>query len=204
MKQLEAGHSETLAAYLGTMARFHNYSFGNILQIARQRPTATRVAGFSAWKELGRFVKRGEKGIQILAPVTGYRRRKDEAEGETDSKPQPVLMGFRAVYVFDYAQTEGVDLPELEHTIGGEVGSNRDRLVAFLAQQNIALELTRTSPRRWASPTAAGSPCCPVSRRPRSSPRWYTRRRTYVVFAVMLRSGCEGASSLGLLILDTT
>jgi hypothetical protein len=46
-------------------------------------------------------VKRGEKGIQILAPVTGYRRRKDEAEGETDSKPQPVLMGFRAVYVFD-------------------------------------------------------------------------------------------------------
>jgi len=71
MKQLEAGHSETLAAYLGTMARFHNYSFGNILQIARQRPTATRVAGFSAWKELGRFVKKGEKGIQILAPVTG-------------------------------------------------------------------------------------------------------------------------------------
>jgi N-terminal domain of anti-restriction factor ArdC len=142
MKQLEAGHSETLAAYLGTMARFHNYSFGNILQIARQRPTATRVAGFSAWKELGRFVKRGEKGIQILAPVTGYRRTKDEAEGETDSKPQPVLMGFRAVYVFDYAQTEGVDLPELEHTISGEVGGNRDRLIAFLAQQNIALELS--------------------------------------------------------------
>jgi antirestriction protein ArdC len=141
MKQLEAGHSETLAAYLGTMARFHNYSFGNILQIARQRPTATRVAGFSAWKELGRFVKRGEKGIQILAPVTGYRRRKDEAERETDSKPQPVLMGFRAVYVFDYEQTEGVDLPELEHTISGEVGGNRDRLIAFLAQQNIALEL---------------------------------------------------------------
>ena len=46
-------------------------------------------------------MKRGEKGIQILAPVTGYRRRKDEAEGDTDSKPQPVLMGFRAVYVFD-------------------------------------------------------------------------------------------------------
>jgi hypothetical protein len=131
----------TTQSDLGTMARFHNYSFGNILQIARQRPTATRVAGFSAWKELGRFVKRGEKGIQILAPVTGYRRRKDETEGETDSKPQPVLMGFRAVYVFDYAQTEGVDLPELEHTIGGEVGSNRDRLVSFLARQKIALEL---------------------------------------------------------------
>jgi hypothetical protein len=144
MQQLEAGHSETLAAYLGTMARFHNYSFGNILQIARQRPTATRVAGFSAWKELGRFVKRGEKGIQILAPVTGYRRRKDEAEGETDCKPQPVLMGFRAVYVFDYEQTEGADLPELEHTISGEVGGNRDRLIAFLVKQNIALELSES------------------------------------------------------------
>jgi hypothetical protein len=116
MKQLEAGHSETLAAYLGTMARFHNYSFGNILQIARQRPTATRVAGFSAWKELGRFVKRGEKGIQILAPVTGYRRRKDEAEGETDSKPQPVLMGFRAVFVSPFAAIQSGLAPAASRT----------------------------------------------------------------------------------------
>jgi hypothetical protein len=68
---------------------------------ALQRPGATRVAGFGAWKELGRFVKRGEKGIQILAPVVGYRRRKDDAEQEGDTKPQPVLMGFRAVFVFD-------------------------------------------------------------------------------------------------------
>jgi hypothetical protein len=51
-----------------------------------------------------------------------------------------VLIGFRAVYVFDYAQTEGVDLPELNHAISGDVGDNRDRLLAFLAQQNIALE----------------------------------------------------------------
>ncbi|MGC2162273.1 MAG: ArdC family protein [Silvibacterium sp.] len=140
IEQLEAGHSETLANYLGAMARFHSYSFGNILQIARQRPTATRVAGYSAWKELGRFVKKGEKGIQILAPVVGYRRRKDDAEQETEGKPQPVLIGFRAVYVWDYAQTEGADLPEFNHAISGEVGGNRDRLLAFLAQQNIALE----------------------------------------------------------------
>ena len=144
IQQLEAGHSETLAAYLGAMARFHNYSFGNILQIARQRPSATRVAGIRTWNELGRFVKKGEKGIQILAPVTGYRRRKAEAEqdaaADTETKPQPVLIGFRAVYVFDYAQTEGVDLPEIEHTISGEVGGNRDRLIDFLAQQNIKLE----------------------------------------------------------------
>jgi hypothetical protein len=142
IQQLEAGHSETLANYLGAMARFHNYSFGNILQIARQRPTATRVAGFGTWKELGRFVKRGQKGIQILAPVVGYRRRKDDTEQETesDSKPQRVLIGFRAVYVWDYEQTDGADLPELNHTISGDVGGNHDRLTAFLAAQNIALE----------------------------------------------------------------
>jgi hypothetical protein len=142
IQQLDAGHSETLANYLGAMARFHNYSFGNILQIARQRPTATRVAGFGTWKELGRFVKRGEKGIQILAPVVGYRRRKDETEQETesDAKPQRVLIGFRAVYVWDYAQTDGADLPELNHTISGDVGGNHDRLMEFLAAQNIALE----------------------------------------------------------------
>src|SRR5579863_10285796 len=52
IRQLEAGKSETLTAYLAAMARFHNYSFGNILAIARQRPTATKVAGFNTWKEM--------------------------------------------------------------------------------------------------------------------------------------------------------
>src|ERR1700691_70126 len=67
--QLEAGHSHALTAYLNAMSRFHNYSFGNVLEIARQMPTATRVAGFWAWKQLGRFVKSGEKGIRILASI---------------------------------------------------------------------------------------------------------------------------------------
>ena len=143
IQQLEAGKSETLTAYLNAMARFHSYSFGNILQIARQRPTATRVAGIRTWNEMGRFVKKGEKGIQILAPMMGYRRRKStdgESEEEPGSKPQSVLIGFRAVYVFDVAQTEGTDLPEFEHSVTGEVGEHRDRLIDFLAQQNIALE----------------------------------------------------------------
>jgi len=144
IQQLEAGKSEALTAYLSAMARFHNYSFGNILAIARQRPSATRVAGFGTWKEMGRFVKKGEKGIQILAPMIGYRRKKDDAEQDRDAsaKPQPMLIGFHAVYVFDVAQTEGEDLPEFEHNITGEVGARRDRLIAFLAQQNIALEFS--------------------------------------------------------------
>ena len=104
LKQLEEGKSEALTAYLGAMARFHNYSFGNILAIARQRPTATRVAGIRTWNELGRFVKKGEKGIQILAPIVGHRRRKDaadESNADQEAKPTPVLIGFRAVYVFE-------------------------------------------------------------------------------------------------------
>src|ERR1700690_2028495 len=127
LEQLEAGKSETLTAYLPAMARFHAYSFGNIMAIARQRPTATRVAGFGTWKEMGRFVKKGEKGIQILAPMIGYRRKKDDANQDPDgsAKPQTMLIGFRAVYVFDVAQTEGEDLPEFEHNITGEVGVHR-------------------------------------------------------------------------------
>ena len=71
IEQLEQGHSEGLTAYLTAMGRFHNYSFGNILEIARQKPDATRVAGLYAWNQLGRKVKKGERGIRILAPVIG-------------------------------------------------------------------------------------------------------------------------------------
>jgi len=144
IEQVRAGKSETLTAYLAAMARFHNYSFGNILAIARAKPTATRVAGYGTWRELGRFVKRGEKGIPILAPIVGYRRRKNAADEEQganqEAKPAPVLIGFRVVHVFDVSQTEGEDLPEFDRTITGEVGAYRDRLIDFLAQQNIALE----------------------------------------------------------------
>jgi len=75
IEQLEQGHSEALTAYLTAMGRFHNYSFGNILEIARQKPDATRVAGLYAWNQLGRKVKKGEHGIRILAPVIGVRPR---------------------------------------------------------------------------------------------------------------------------------
>ncbi|HEY6764904.1 MAG TPA: ArdC family protein [Candidatus Sulfotelmatobacter sp.] len=71
---LESGESEVLTQYLNAMARFHHYSFGNIMLIARQKPQATNVAGIRTWNSLGRFVKRGEKGILILAPMVGYRK----------------------------------------------------------------------------------------------------------------------------------
>ena len=99
IEQLEAGHSDALTAYLTAMGRFHNYSFGNILEIVRQKPDATRVAGMYAWNQLGRRVKKGEKGIQILAPMIGVKRKKDaEAEQDITKQNVPVLVGFRAVY----------------------------------------------------------------------------------------------------------
>src|SRR6202790_3138467 len=81
IEQLEAGHSEGLTAYLTAMGKFHNYSFGNILEIARQMSSASRVAGMYAWNQLGRKVKKGQKGIRILAPMLGTKRKNDsEAE----------------------------------------------------------------------------------------------------------------------------
>ena len=140
IQQVQAGKSDTLTAYLAAMARFRSYSFSNILAIVRARPDATRVAGIRTWNELGRFVKRGEKGIPILAPMIGYRRRNRDADEEAaDAKQQPVLIGFRVVHVFDISSTDGVPLPEPAKATG-DVGPYRDRLIEFLASQNIALE----------------------------------------------------------------
>ena len=142
IEQLEAGHSDALTAYLDAMSRFHNYSFGNILEIARQRPTATRVAGLYAWNQLGRKVKKGEKGIRILAPIVGIKRKKDEdAEKDITKQNTRVLVGFRNAYVFDVEQTEGAELPALRE-MSGSVGDNRDRLVSFIEQQGIELAFT--------------------------------------------------------------
>ncbi len=141
IEQLEQGHSDALTAYLTAMGRFHNYSFGNILEIARQKPNATRVAGLYAWNQLGRKVKKGEHGIRILAPMIGIRRKKDsEAEKDIRTQNQAVLVGFRSAYVFDVSQTEGKELPELSARVTGNVGEYRERLVDFVISQGISLE----------------------------------------------------------------
>jgi hypothetical protein len=139
IEQLEAGQSDALTNYLTAMGRFHNYSFGNVLEIARQMPTATRVAGFWTWKNLGRSVNAGEKGIRILAPIVGVKRKKDsEAEKDITKQNTRALLGFRNTYVFDISQTNGVDLPEMRE-ISGDPGENIDRLATFLKSQGIQL-----------------------------------------------------------------
>jgi type IV secretory pathway VirB2 component (pilin) len=140
---LESGHSEVLTAYLGAMAKFHSYSFGNIMLIARQKPDATNVAGLRTWNSLGRFVKRGEKGIFILAPMIGKKRQEETAAGEEDKKSigEARLYGFRAVYVFDVSQTEGKDLPALTE-VNGEVRGYRERLLKFVESQSVELSFS--------------------------------------------------------------
>jgi hypothetical protein len=144
IEQLEAGHSDALTAYLNAMSRFHNYSLGNILEIARQKPDATRVAGMYAWNQLGRRVKKGEKGIRILAPIIGVGRKKaEEIEASKDLAAinKPALVGFRSAYVFDVAQTEGPELPVMRQ-VYGDTGENHDRLVSFIRAQGVELVYT--------------------------------------------------------------
>ncbi len=118
--------SERWRRHLDVQARFHTYSFGNVLLIAAQRPDASRVAGFSTWKGLGRSVRRGERAIWILAPV---RRRRDPGDRDDDSHRD--LCGFRPVAVFDVSQTEGDALPEVcDRLEGPDPGALFERLAA--------------------------------------------------------------------------
>jgi len=104
-------NSERWKAHLKFQATFHSYSFGNCILIMAQRPDATYVAGIKKWNKLGRYVKKGEKGIYILAPCFTKIKRKTEDGEEKEIKK---LSGFRGVYVFDISQTEGEPLPDAE------------------------------------------------------------------------------------------
>lgn len=131
---LEQGKSEALTAYLATMSRFHDYSWGNVLLILSQKPDATRVAGFNAWRSC-RFVKKGEKGIVIIAPML-IKPKDDEARQSDEDRS---ILRFKAVYVFDLSQTDGEPLPEFA-AVGGNPNGHTDRLKAFVSAQGIALE----------------------------------------------------------------
>jgi N-terminal domain of anti-restriction factor ArdC/IrrE N-terminal-like domain len=96
--------------HLKTQAVFHSYSFNNTCLIINQCPEASSVAGFNAWKKLNRTVKKGEKGIRILAPMV-HKKTED---------PDAVKVSFRSVAVFDVSQTEGEPLPEIVNRLEGD------------------------------------------------------------------------------------
>ncbi len=109
--------SEDWKKWLDFNSRFWAYSFHNQMLIAIQRPTATRVAGFHTWKDCNRHVKKGEKGIKILAPIIIKTAVKDEETGE--EKTVKALRNFRVVTVFDVSQTEGEELPSIHSPLLG-------------------------------------------------------------------------------------
>ncbi len=131
--QLEAGIEEVFTSdnyknYLSTMAKFHKYSFNNTLLIAMQNPDATLVAGYNAWqRKFHRHVKKGEKAIKIIAPMTFKGTQEVEkvdpvtreiilnARGEPETEKREVsYQRFKVSNVFDYSQTEGDPIPTLE------------------------------------------------------------------------------------------
>ena len=118
--------SDQYAEYLQTVSKFHSYSFRNVILILMQYPEASRVAGFNTWKKLGRTVKKGEKGIAILAPITFKRMVESDvidpqthtvvrdANGDPVKETQLVKMqSYKIVHVFDLSQTEGRELPSI-------------------------------------------------------------------------------------------
>jgi hypothetical protein len=118
--------SEGWQRWLHFAAKFRSYSLNNQLLIQTQHPTASFVAGFHTWRGLGRHVKKGERGIAILAPTT--RRVTEEDSDET----RRVLSGFKVVFVFDVSQTKGEPLPmpdELPPVRVPDLGL-RDQLIA--------------------------------------------------------------------------
>jgi antirestriction protein ArdC len=136
---LERGHSETLTNYLTAIGRFHRYSLRNVMLIASQKPAATHVAGFHTWHKLGRFVKKGEKGILILAPIV---RPKNQTNQQTETDESSTAVGFRAAYVFDITQTDGQELPEIGN-VNGDPREYHKRLGNFVTEQGIVLEYSQ-------------------------------------------------------------
>jgi hypothetical protein len=139
-ESLEQGHSEVLRRYLCAMAKFPKYSLHNLMLILSQKPDATHVAGYRTWQQLGRFVKKGAKGILIFAPVV---RRKQVSSEEIDDTSTAKLVAFRGVYVFDQSDTDGSPISELSKC-HGDPREYTDKLKQFLVERGVQLEYSES------------------------------------------------------------
>ena len=142
----ELFESERYKEYLRVMSKFHNYSFNNTLLIAMQKPDASLVAGFSAWKNnFGRNVMKGQKGIKIIAP-SPYKIKQEMQKIDPhtqkpvigkDGKPvteekEVTIPAYKVVSVFDVSQTEGKELPDIAvDELTGDVDRYKDFFAAL-------------------------------------------------------------------------
>jgi hypothetical protein len=131
--------SEEMLRYMGTIAKFHKYSMFNVWLILTQKPEATYIAGFHQWQKLKRWVKRGERGIPILAPILSK-------EDPTDPDSQEVVKGYKPVHVFDVSQTDGEPLPEPPDWKSPEKNEElTKKLMAYAQSQKIQIFIRNLS-----------------------------------------------------------
>lgn len=143
--------------YLTFCSSFYNYSYNNIILIMMQRPNATFVAGYTAWRKMNRYVKKGEKGIGILCPcirkVETFAEPDDTNvynDKEAEKEVKKVVSGFRIGYVFDLSQTDGDDsmLPVLVSGLQGSSEQEKviyEALLKYVSSQYQVEEVTGTS-----------------------------------------------------------
>jgi hypothetical protein len=135
--------SNTWQAHLATQAKFHNYSFNNVLwlsfQAAGRGIQPQKFAGFNSWKKVGRSVMKGEKSYKVLAPVM-VRDRKNESD-------KFILCGFKVVSTFEKSQTDGKELPEVCSKLQGtseEALQTYAKLSAFAQKRGWSVEKGET------------------------------------------------------------
>ena len=149
----KARQSELFRNYLKTSAAFYDYSWHNQMLIWKQRPDARFVGGFNTWLKCGRFVRKGEKGIAILAPMFFKDKRQMVDGTEGDSK----RIWFKVVYVFDISQTDGTPLPELPTKSTGERGADMlTRLLRFAESRGITVRFVEQCCLNGAAGTSRG------------------------------------------------
>lgn len=144
-----ARQSELFRNYLRTSAAFWNYSWHNQMPIWRQRPNASYVGGFHTWQKCSRYVRKGEKGIAILAPM--FFKEKNSVGEETRR------IWFKVVYVFDLSQTDGAPLPELPTKSVGSRGADMlTRLLRFAESRGIGVRFVERCSLNGAAGTSRG------------------------------------------------
>ena len=153
---LEVFESERYKEYLRVMSKFHHYSFNNTMLIALQKPDASLIAGFSAWKNShGRTVKKGEKGIRIIAPAPFKVKQEMEkldpktnmpligADGKAVTEEREITIpAYKVVSVFDVSQTEGKEIPSIGvDELTGDVSQYEDFFTALKKASPVPIAL---------------------------------------------------------------
>jgi antirestriction protein ArdC len=149
-----ARQSQLFRDYLRTSAAFWDYSWHNQMLIWRQKPDASFVGGFNTWLKCGRYVRKGEQGIAILAPMF-FKDKRQTTDG-VDVETQRIW--FKVVYVFDISQTDGTPLPELPTKSVGERGQDMlSRLLCFAESRGIAVRFVEKCSLNGAAGTSRGT-----------------------------------------------